>query len=118
MSPKALLDRFLDLLKEENALLIQSVKDKNAAKKLEEVVAKKEEVLRQILALEREDIEPFADELQEIDAWTERNKTLAVNNIEFINEIFDAIYAQNSPTQYTKDGTISTKKKGFFNKKV
>ncbi len=118
MNPKELLDRFLELLQEENRLLIQSIKEKKAAADLEEVVRQKEDILRQILALEKEDIEPFSEELAQIDAWTERNRTLAVNNIEFINEIFDAIYAQNAPTQYTKDGMITKKKEGFFNKKV
>ncbi|BCD61887.1 hypothetical protein NitYY0826_C0750 [Nitratiruptor sp. YY08-26] len=118
MNVQELLKDFIELLKEENELLINSVKDKDVSSKLMKVVEQKEKLLHDILALEKEDVEQFTQELRLIDEWTERNRSLAVNNIEFINDIFDAIYAANAPTKYTKDGNISTSKEGFFNKKV
>jgi len=118
MNTQELLKRFIELLESENRLLIQSVKDRGASDKLMEIVAQKEELLRQILSLEKEDVESYQEELRQIDEWTERNRSLAVNNIEFINEIFDAIYTSNAPTKYTKDGNITTSKEGFFKKKV
>ncbi len=118
MDIQALLREFIELLKEENRYLIQSISDKRASDELIETVRKKEELLRQILALEPEDVKPYLKDLEQIDHWTQRNRALAINNIEFINEIFDAIYSKDTPTQYTKDGTISNKKEGFFNKKA
>ncbi len=118
MDIQALLQKFIELLKKENDYLIQSINDKEASQKLIEIVQKKEEILQQILALEPKDVEPYKADLAQIDHWTQRNQALAVNNIEFINEIFDAIYGKESATQYTKDGTISNQKKGFFNKKA
>ncbi|SMC09316.1 hypothetical protein [Nitratiruptor tergarcus] len=118
MNAQELLNQFIEELKKENKLLIESVKEKDASSRLMEIVQRKEEILRQILSLEKEEVEPYQEELQLIDELTERNKSLAVNNIEFINDIFDAIYAANSPTKYTKDGNITTSKEGFFNKKV
>ena len=118
MSPKALLDRFVELLQEENKYIIESIRDKEASQKLLEVIEQKEELLKQILALKKEDIQPFHKELEEIEHWTQRNRALAINNMEFINEVFEAIYSQKSPTQYTKDGTMKSQKEGLFNKKV
>ncbi len=118
MKTQDLLEKFIELLKNENRLLIESIKDKEASQKLMEIVDSKEELLRQILTLEKEEIEKYQEELRQIDELTERNRSLAVNNIEFINEIFDAIYAANAPTKYTKDGNITKSKEGFFNKKV
>ncbi len=118
MDTQALLRQFIELLKEENRCLIQSINDKKASQELIDTVQKKEELLHQILALEPEDVQPYKEDLEQIDHWTQRNRALAINNIEFINEIFDAIYNKDTPTQYTKDGTISNKKEGFFNKKA
>jgi len=115
---REVLNRFLELLKEENRYLIQSIRDKEASAKLLEVVKRKEELLQEILSWEREEVTPFFNELKEIDEWTQRNYSLAINNIEFINEIFDAIYHKDTPAQYTKDGSLSSKKEGLFNKKV
>ncbi len=118
MEPKDLLAQFIELLKKENRYIIQSIREKEASQQLMEIVKQKEEILQKILSLEKEDIEPFKSELEEIDHWTQRNRALAINNMEFINEVFEAIYSQKSPTQYTKDGTIKKQKEGLFNKKV
>ena len=93
MDTQTLLRQFIELLKEENRCLIQSINDKKASQELIDTVQKKEELLRQILALEPEDVQPYKEDLQQIDHWTQRNRALAINNIEFINEIFDAIYS-------------------------
>jgi vacuolar-type H+-ATPase subunit I/STV1 len=113
-----LLERFKELLQEENRLLIQSVKDKEASQKILELVNQKEQLLGEIVGYNKEDLEKFRDLLEEIDELSQRNRALAVNNLEFINEIFDAIFSVNAPTQYTKDGNLSSKKEGLFNKKA
>ncbi len=118
MDTQALLQKFIELLKEENRYLIQSINDKRASQELIDTVQKKEKLLQQILTLKPEDVKPYVENLEQIDHWIQRNRALAINNIEFINEIFDAIYSKDSPTQYTKDGTISNKKESFFNKKA
>ncbi len=118
METRKLLQRFIDLLKDENRYIIESIKDKTASENLTQTIQKKEELLRQILALDKEEVEPYQEELKKIDEWTQRNKMLALNNMEFINEVFEAIFSQDSPSQYTKDGNITSKKEGFFNKKV
>ncbi len=118
MNIAQLLHEFIDLLQEENEALIESIKNKEASQRLYKIIDQKERLLQDILSLNKEDIEPFKEELEEIDHWTHRNKMLAVNNMEFINELLEAIYSQGSPSQYTKDGSITSKKEGFFNKKV
>lgn len=118
MQTQELLQKFIHLLQEENKYLIESIKNKEISKQLLDTVRKKEKLLNEIVSLKKEDVEPYENELRQIDEWTQRNKSLAINNIEFVNEIFDAIYSQKVPTKYTKDGKISTTKEGFFNKKA
>ncbi len=118
MQTRELLEKFLSLLEQENRYLIESVNNKEASAKLFAIVEQKEELLKEILALDKEALAPFVQELQKIDELTQRNRALAINNMEFVNEIFDAIYSQYTPTQYTKDGNISQSKEGIFNKKA
>ncbi len=113
-----LLGEFKALLEEENRLLIESIKDKEASDKILKNVAKKEKVLQEIIGYNKEDLEKFRELLEEIDELSQRNRALALNNIEFINDIFDAVFSASAPTQYTKDGNLSTKKEGLFNKKA
>ncbi|NPA04088.1 MAG: hypothetical protein GXO61_04420 [Epsilonproteobacteria bacterium] len=115
---KEVLKEFIRLLEEENSYIIKSLQEKEASAKLLEIVQKKEELLQEILSWEKEEVKPFLEELRVIDELSQRNYALALNNIEFINEIFDAIYTKDTPTQYTKDGNLSSKKEGLFNKKV
>ena len=118
MQTQELLQNLIQLLMEENKYLIESIKNKKVSEQLLDVVKKKEKLIYEILLLDKKAVEPFEEELRQIDEWTQRNKSLAINNIEFINEIFDAIYSQNVPPKYTKDGKISTVKEGLFNKKA
>ncbi|MRJ03351.1 MAG: hypothetical protein GXO19_06765 [Epsilonproteobacteria bacterium] len=113
-----LLDRFETLLEEENRLLVESIKDKGAAQRILELVAQKEKIFKRIADHSRSELLPYKERLELIDELTQRNKALAINNIEFINEIFDAVYSVSAPTQYTKDGSLTTKREGFLNKKV
>lgn len=118
MEVKHILESYKNLLQKENSLLIKSLQDSAISQELLEVVEKKEDLLKQILGLDPGAVEGFEEELATIDMWMERNRILAIENIEFVNEIFDAIYAKNSSTQYTKDGTIYNKKEHIFNKKA
>ncbi|MRI83787.1 MAG: hypothetical protein C6I00_05130 [Nitratiruptor sp.] len=113
-----LLNRFEGLLQEENRLLIESITSKEAARKILQLVEEKERLLQEIRGWEREQLAQYKELLERIDTLTQRNKALAINNIEFINEIFDAVFSASTPPQYTKDGSLSTKREGFFNKKV
>lgn len=115
---KKLLEKFLDLLEKENTLLIESIKSKEASNTLLETIEEKEITLTKILKLEKKDVEPYKELLFKIDDLTQRNKLLASNNLEFINDIFEAIYEKNSTTQYTKDGNIEKKRETILNKKV
>ena len=113
-----LLQEFKRLLEEENRLLIESVRDKEASQKILQIVGQKEKILKEMVGYNKEEFGPFRKLMEEIDELTGRNRALAINNIEFINEIFDAVFSVNAPTQYTKDGSLSSKKEGLFNKKV
>ena len=119
MKTEKLLQELIWLLEEENRYLIESITNKELSEKLLNIVEKKEELLKEIFALSKEDVKPFKEKLQKIDELSERNSTLAINNIEFINDIFDAIYSKNLPPKYTKEGKISSKpKEGMFKTKA
>ncbi len=113
-----LLKNFLELLKKENRLLIESLRSKEASEELLETIKNKEQVLSEILSLEKKDVEPFEKLLIDIENFTQRNKILANGNIEFINEVFEAIFEENSTKQYTKDGSLETKRETILNKKA
>ncbi len=113
-----LLERFITLLDEERRLLIKSIEDKEASKALLELTDKKDKILKEIFTYDKEELKKYGDYIQKIDELTQRNRALAMNNIEFLNEIFDAIFSHTSPAQYTKEGDIKSKKEGLFNKKV
>ncbi len=118
MKTEELLQEFIELLEQENRSLIESIKEKEISQQLLDIVEKKEKLLQKILSLHKEDVEPFKDKLRQIDEWSERNRSLAINNIEFVNDILDAIYSKDLPQKYTKEGKISTTKEGFFRKKA
>lgn len=113
-----LLEHFLELLKDENRLLIESIKSKEASDELLKVIEEKEMVLTKILSLDKKDVEPYKNLLIEIEELTNRNKLLANNNIEFINEIFESIFEKNSTKQYTKDGSLEKPRETILNKKA
>ena len=115
---KNLLDKLIDLLEKENRLLIKTINDTKYSQELIKVLEEKQKALFEISRLEEKDLLPFKEELNKIKSLTDRNMQLAQNNLEFIEEVFEAIFEEESPKQYTKDGEIQTKKEGLFNKKI
>jgi hypothetical protein len=118
MEIKSKLEEFLKLLHEENRALIYSFTDEKEAKKLEDITKKKEKILVEILNYTKEDIEPYVDILKEIESINERNKKLAINAIDFAEDIFSTLFPQEEQN-YSPNGEVEKKaSKNLINKKV
>ncbi len=111
-----LLDKLIACLEEEKELLINSLKDSKLSEKLMEIVDTKREILLKISQLSREDLEKHQEKLKEIKRLSDINLNLAVNNIQFIDEIFSAIFEE--PQKYDQSGAVKQNQKGLFNKKI
>jgi len=115
---KNLLDKLIDLLEKENFLLIKTINDIKYSQDLIKILEEKQKTLFEISRLNEKDLLPFKEDLEKIKNLTDKNLKLAQNNLEFIEEVFEAIFEEESPKQYTKSGEIQTKKEGLFNKKI
>lgn len=118
METQQLLQRLIDLLEKEKELLIQAIADSKKSQELYDNVQKKEELLHKIMQLPKQEVAPHKELLAKIDEISRYNQTLAQNNISFLQELFDAITANNEPSKYTSEGSIQRPKKRFFTKKV
>lgn len=113
---ESLLDQLVDKLNTEKKLLVQSIKDTKYSKELEQVVEEKRRILSQIAQFSKEDFNGLEDKLLEIKRLSDINLNLAVNNIQFIDEIFSTIFDQ--PQKYNQKGSVEKPQKGLFNKKI
>ncbi len=111
-----LLDRLIDKLKEEKELLVKSIKDSKYIEELMDTVEEKREILSELSKYKKEDFKGFEDKLKEIESLGRSNLTLAANNIQFIEEIFSALFEE--PQKYDQTGNVSQEQKGLFNKKI
>ena len=114
------LNRLLELLTEERKELITSIKDNSAVKNLDKIREEKEKILTQIKDLDKKDVEKYLDLIEKIDRESKINQELALNNITFIDKLFEALFKSEKTEQYNKDGIIKNQNKqnGLLNKKV
>ena len=110
---EALLKQFIELLEEENRLLVEVLKDSSLSERLEQVVAQKERILNE-LESSKEKLQGYKEYLETIDNLSKRNQELASNNIAFIEELFQALFEEDT-TQYGDDGTTKTPKTNLLN---
>ncbi len=114
---ESLLDRFIELLKEEKGLLIKTLSDSKYSEELARVSEEKKVILSKTSTLERSDLEPYKEKFQQIQQLSNTNMQLAHSNILFIEDLFESIF-EDSAKQYNNKGTVATKKEGLFNKKI
>ncbi len=111
-----LLDKLIELLKEEKQLLVTSIKDGTLAERLMTVIDNKKEILFKISQFSQEDLEKFEEKLLQIKQLSDINLNLAANNLQFIDELFSAIFEE--PQKYDQSGAVKQNQKGLFNKKI
>ena len=111
---KELLAKFKEKLEEENKLL----KNPTNPEDIEKIVEEKRLLLADIAEFNKEDFEGLEDFLKEIDALTKKNMFLATNQMQLIEEIFEALLGEENVKQYTPYGEVESKQGGFLNKKI
>ncbi|MBK3332498.1 hypothetical protein GWK41_05405 [Persephonella atlantica] len=113
---ESLVEQLIEKLKEEKECLIFSIKDSSYCDKLVEVVEEKRKLLSKISRYNKKDFEGLEEKLQEIKRLSDINLNLAVNNAQFIDELFGAIFEE--PQKYDQSGAVKQNQKGLFNKKI
>jgi len=81
-----ILREFKEILLQEKALLISFPAGR--VEELRELLKRKEELLKEIRKLGKDELLPHRESLREIDSLQQEVKTLIVSNISFIEEIF------------------------------
>ncbi|WP_200763839.1 hypothetical protein [Nitrosophilus alvini] len=115
---ESILDKLIELLELENRYLIKTVSDSTLSEELLKTVEEKQKLLSELAAFEKNEIEPYMEKIEKIDELSKRNMSLAQSNLNYIEELFESIFEENSTKQYTKEGEIHSKKEGLFNKKI
>ncbi len=116
MEIQQLLQQFLELLEKERTLLIESAKDYELAKALDNIRDKKIDLLQQLDQYELKDFKEHQELLEKIEEASDNNAKLALNNMIFIEKMFEAIFEEEK--KYDKSGSISNQSKNIINKKV
>ena len=118
MELEKLLDELIDKLNEEKDLLVLSLKDRKKSEALLKVVEEKKQIIERLSKFSEEEISKFEDKVIQIKKISEENLALALNGIQFIEEIFDAIFEGEEIKTYSSKGDFPKESKGFINKKI
>jgi len=112
-----ILDRLVDKLKEERFYIVKAIESKDYIEKLQRVIGEKEALIKELSNMPEEFIKENREKIEEIQKLSRLNMSLAMENIQFIDEIFSAIF--NDDTQkYNQNGYIQQEQKSLFNKKI
>ncbi len=117
MKVEKLLNSLIKILEEEKKLIILSIKDKSYSENLLKTLEEKKKTIEKLSLLPKEDFKGFEDKLQLIKSLSEENLILALNNIQFIEDIFEAIFKEETKT-YSSEGNFSKEPKSLINKKI
>jgi len=111
-----ILKALINKLEEEKEYLIKTLTDKSYIDKLINVVEEKRELILKLSQYEVEDLKKYPELVNKLRELSEYNMQLAMNNIQFIEGLFESIF--ETEKTYTKDGNVEVKKDSLFNKKV
>ncbi|GAB6072152.1 hypothetical protein JCM14244_05290 [Venenivibrio stagnispumantis] len=111
-----ILKALINKLEEEKEYLIKTLADKSYIDKLLNVVEEKRELILKLSQYEVEDLKKYPELVNKLRELSEYNMQLAMNNIQFIEGLFESIF--ETEKTYTKDGNVEVKKDSLFNKKV
>jgi hypothetical protein len=113
-----LLKQLIELLEKEHTALINTINDEAYSKELIEIVEKKQEVLYRIAETKKEKLLKHKELLEKIEEYSQKNMKIALNNLEFIENLFKAIFNDEETPKYTRNGELESKKEGLINKKI
>lgn len=111
-----LLDSLEKLLHREKEVIISSLKDEKSSQELFQTVEDKMLILSKLSQFTKEEALERKDRLERIDSLIQMNKELMLQNLKFIEDIFEAIFETNKT--YSPTGSVKPPSEGFINKKV
>ena len=115
MNIKELLLELKNKLEEEKEELLKL----DNPQRLFKVIEEKKDILKKISEYEKENFKEHIDLIEEIEKLSKRNLSLALNNMNIMDEIFSAIFGEETVKQYSPYGEqISQPKSGILNKKI
>ncbi|NPA52373.1 MAG: hypothetical protein GXO22_05720 [Aquificae bacterium] len=117
MKVETLIDKLIKKLEEEKEALLYTLKDKTYSEKLLGIVEEKKELISKLSTYSKEDFVGLEDRLEKVKHLSQENMIFAMNNIQFIEDIFEAVFKQEIKT-YSSKGDISKESKSLINKKI
>jgi len=114
---ESILNSLIEKLKKERDLIIQAISDKNKVKELENVIKEKENLLKELATIPPEELSKHKEKVEDIKKLSKINMNLALDNMEFIEDIFSSIF-EDEAQKYNQKGYIQQEQKSLFNKKI
>lgn len=111
-----ILEKLEDLLLREKQLIISSINDTASADHLVKLSQEKKELLLKLSMFTEEEALEKQDKIERLNNMMNINRELIINNLKFIDELFEAIF--ETTKTYSPEGSIKGSSEGFINKKV
>ncbi len=111
------LERLIKTLEEEKNLIIRAIEAQNYIDNLMKVIEEKQKLLEELKNIPADELKNHKDKLEEIKKLSKINMSLALDNLQFIEEVFSVIFKEDTK-QYNQTGYIQHNQKSFFNKKI
>ncbi|MCX7760817.1 MAG: hypothetical protein N2Z81_06465 [Hydrogenothermaceae bacterium] len=110
------LEKLKILLEEEKLCILNSLKDSSCANRLIEITQEKMDLLSKLSQFSKEEALEKLDKIQELNTLLHINRELIIQNLMFIEDLFEAIF--ETTKTYSPEGSIKSSGQGFINKKV
>ncbi len=117
MMAEEIFNSLLKKLEEEKNLIIRAIEAQEHIEKLIKVIEEKQKLLEQLKSLKPEEVEKYRGKIEEVKKLSKINMSLALDNLQFIEEIFSVIF-KNETTKYNQTGYIQQEQKSLFNRKI
>lgn len=111
-----ILDKLEELLRKEKEVILSSMRDQNAAEELLKITEEKEDLLSRLSLFTREQALERREKIEKVDYMLQMNRELILQNIKFIEDIFEAIF--ETTKTYSPSGCTKPSPEGLINKKV
>ncbi len=111
------LNELIRKLEEEKNLIIRAIETKEHIEKLTKVIEEKQKLLEELKSLSPEEIKKYKNKLEEIKKLSKVNMSLAVDNLQFIEEVFSVVF-KDETQKYDQSGSIKQEQRNLFNKKI
>ncbi|MEZ0323925.1 MAG: hypothetical protein ABWJ98_06435 [Hydrogenothermaceae bacterium] len=111
-----ILEKLKDILEEEKICILNSLKDTSCADRLIEIAQEKRDLLSKLSQFSKEEALEKLNKIEELNTLLNINRELIIQNMMFIEDIFEAIF--ETTKTYSPEGSVKSSGQGLINKKV